>query len=69
MGPNHFGQVQIIKISQEKYNSNLTKIIWTCQNNLDLTKTIWTVQNHFGHIEGQDLCTKQGNSSIFEPKI
>ena len=28
-GPNHFGQVQIIKISLEKFNLNLTKMIWT----------------------------------------
>ena len=28
-GPNHFGQVQIIKISPEKSNLNLTKMIWT----------------------------------------
>ena len=28
-GPNHFGQVQIIKISPEKSNLNLTKTIWT----------------------------------------
>ena len=41
-GPNHFGQVQIIKISPEKYN-------------LDPTKTIWTVQNHFRSIEGQGI--------------
>ena len=61
-GPNHFGQVQIIKISPEKYNLNLTKMIWAqpkCfgpdQNNLDPTKAIWTVQNHFGPIEGQGI--------------
>ena len=28
-GPNHFGQVQIIKISSEKSDLNLTKMIWT----------------------------------------
>ena len=27
-GSNHIGQVQIIKISPEKYDLNLTKIIW-----------------------------------------
>ena len=27
--PNHIAQVQIIKISYEKSNLNLTKIIWT----------------------------------------
>ena len=51
-GPNHFGQVQIKKISQEKSNLNLNKIIWTSQNGLDPTKKIWTVQKHFGPIEG-----------------
>ena len=28
-GPNHFEQVQIMKISPEKSNLNLTKMIWT----------------------------------------
>jgi hypothetical protein len=58
--PNHFGQVQIIKISPKKSNSILAKIIWTLpkqfgcnQNNLYPSQTIWTVQNHFGPIEGQ----------------
>ena len=37
--PNYFGQVQIIKISPEK-------------SNLNLTKMIWTIQNHFWSIEG-----------------
>ena len=32
-GPNHFGQVHIVKISPEKSNLNLTKVIWTVQNN------------------------------------
>ena len=61
-GPNHYGQVQIIKISLEKSNLNLTKILWPRpkqfgpnQNNLHLSKTIWTVQNHFGPIEGQGI--------------
>ena len=27
--PNHFGHVQILKISPEKSNLNLTKMIWT----------------------------------------
>ena len=61
-GPNYFGQVQIIKISPEKSNLNLTKRIWTRpkqlgpdQNNLYQSKTIWTVQNHFGPIEGQGI--------------
>ena len=58
--PNHFGNFQIIKISPEKSNLNLTKMIWAQakwfgpnQTNLDLSKTIWTVQNNFGPIEGQ----------------
>ena len=61
-GPNHFGQFQIIKISPEKSNWNLTKIIWTCpkqigrdQNNLYRTKITWPVQNLFGPIEGQGI--------------
>ena len=29
LGPNHFGQVQIIKIIPEKFNLKLTKMIWT----------------------------------------
>ena len=52
---NHFGHVQILKISPEMSNLNLTKMIWTQpkqfghdQNNLNPSKTIWTVQNHFG---------------------
>ena len=63
--PNHFGQLQIIRISPEKSNWNLTKMIWTCpkqigpnQNNLYTTKIIWPVQNHFGPIEGQGIITK-----------
>ena len=61
-GPNHVGQVQIIKISPEKSNINLTKMILTQsklfghdQNNLYPSKIIWTVQNHFGSIEGQGI--------------
>ena len=47
MGPNRFGQVQIIKISPEKsdLNLNLTKIIWT------RPKQSEPVQSHFGPIE------------------
>ena len=48
-GAHHFGQVQIIKISPEKSNLNLTKMIWTSpkrigpdQNNLDGPKSFWT---------------------------
>ena len=48
-GPNHFGLVEIIKISPEKSNLNLTKMIWTwpkqfvpVQNNLDDPKSFWT---------------------------
>ena len=61
-GPNHFGQVKIIKISQEKSNLKLIKIIWTCpkqigpdQKNLYPIKMIWSVQNNFGLIEGQGI--------------
>ena len=74
MGPIHFGQVQIIKISQDKSNFNLTKMIWTRpkqfgfnQNNLHPSKTIWTVQNHFGPIEGQGIRVKYPN--IYEPRV
>ena len=59
-GSNNFGQVQIIKISPEKSNLNLTKIIWTRpkrfgpnQNIFFPIKTIWTVQNNFWPIKGQ----------------
>ena len=61
-GPNHFGQVQTIKISPEKSNMNLTKMIWTQpkrfghdQNNWYSSKIIWMVQNHYGSIEGQGI--------------
>ena len=64
-GPNHYGQVQIIRISLEKSNLNLTKILWPRpkkfgpnQNNLHLSKTICKVQNHFGPIEGQGIRCK-----------
>ena len=40
--PNHFEQVQIIKISPEK-------------SNLNLTKMIWTKPKRFGPIEGQGI--------------
>ena len=40
-GPNHFGQVQIIEISSEKSNLNLTK------NDLDSPKTIRTQPKQF----------------------
>ena len=59
-GLNHFGKVQIIKVSPEKPNLNLTKMIWTRlkqfalnQNNLYPSKSIWMVQNDFGTIGGQ----------------
>jgi hypothetical protein len=42
LGPNQFGLVQILKISPQK-------------SNLNLTKTIWTVQNCFGPVEGQGI--------------
>ena len=62
MRPNYFGRpLQIIKISSEKSNLNLTKMIWSCpkqigpnKNNLDPIQ-FWTVQNHFGSIEGQGI--------------
>ena len=48
-GVNHFGQVQIIELSTEKSNLNLSKMIWTQpkwfgpdQNDLDPTKMNWT---------------------------
>ena len=70
---NHFGQVQfvlvqinldrlskIIKISPEKSNLTLTKMLWTQpkrfgpdQNDWYSTIMIWTVQNHFRAIEEQ----------------
>ena len=57
-----FGRVQIIQISPEKSNLELTKMIWTQpkqfghdQNNLCPSETIWTVQNYFGPIEGQGI--------------
>ena len=61
LDPNHFGtKVQIIKISPEKSNLNLTKMIWTRpkqfrpdQNSKYPSKTIWTVQNNFGPLERQ----------------
>ena len=48
-GPNNFGQVQIIKISPEKYNLNLTKMIWS------LPKQFGPYQNNFRPIEGQGI--------------
>ena len=69
MGPIRFGLIQIIKISPEKSNSNMTKIIWIQpklfgpdQNNLYPFKTIWTVQKHFGPIEGQDTIGSTGGT-------
>jgi hypothetical protein len=45
----HYGQVKIIKISSEKSNVNLTKIIWVrpkqfvpVQNNLHGPKSFWS---------------------------
>ena len=53
--PNHFGQVQIIKISPEKSDLNLIKMILTqpkcfvpVQNNLDGQKSFWTYKRS-GH--------------------
>ena len=42
MGPNNFGQVQIVKISPEKPNLNLTKMNWT-------------QPEHFVSIQNQDI--------------
>jgi len=42
LGQNHFGQVQIIKISPEKYNMNKTKMIWTRPKQFEL---IFTTDN------------------------
>ena len=53
---NHFVQVQIIKISPE-------------ESNLNLTKTIWRVQNHFGRIKESFEISKPNmciqNDSVF----
>ena len=61
-GPNHFGQDQIINISPEISNLNLTKMIWTRPKQIGpvqidwySTNIIWTFQNHFGPIKGQDI--------------
>ena len=55
LGPNHFGQVQIIFFWTNFYNLDLSNMIWTrpkrigpVQNNWYSTKMIWTVQNHSG---------------------
>ena len=42
LGQNHFGQVQLIKISPEKYIMNLTKMIWTRTKQFEL---IFTTDN------------------------
>ena len=55
-GPNHFGQAQIIKISPEKSDLNLTKI-------LDPTKTVWTPSKHF-FTDNLDLITNKNLESI-----
>ena len=39
-GPNHFEQVQIIKISLEKYNLNPTKMIWSRPKKIERSKII-----------------------------
>ena len=48
-GPNHFGQFLTTKISPEKSNLDLIKMIWTrsiqffpIRNNLDGAKSFWT---------------------------
>ena len=63
LGPNHFGQVQIIKISPEQFNLtdpdqntlDSNKMIWTLPKWLVLNQNYWTVQIHFGAIEGQGI--------------
>jgi hypothetical protein len=62
LGPNHFGQVQIIAFWSNFYNLDLSKMIWTkpkqigsVQNDWYSTKIIWTVQNNFGPIEGRGI--------------
>ena len=61
-GPNHFGQVQIIKINTEKSNLNMTKMIWTRpkrfgpdQNNLDCPKLFWTYRRTRHKLYGGNL--------------
>ena len=44
LGPNHFGQVQITKISPEKSNFNLTKRIWTRPKQFGRSKIILDLQ-------------------------
>ena len=82
-GPNNFGKVQIIKISQEKWFLNLIKIIWSRpkrfghhQNNFGGPKSFC-----FGPAEGQAitvlifiLCLREKNVGFFferntEPKF
>ena len=65
-GPICFGRVQIIKISPEKSNLTLKKMLRARpkrfgpdQNDWYSTKMIWSVQNHFGAIEGQGISLSQ----------
>ena len=43
LGPNHFGQVQIIEFSPEKSNINLTKMIWNWPKQYGQSKIILDV--------------------------
>ena len=63
-GPNHFWQVQIIKLNPEKSNLMWPKWFGPDQNNLYPSKTIWTFQNHFGPIEGKGICIFKKNKSV-----
>ena len=56
LGPNCFGQVQIILFWSNFYNLDLSKIIWIrpqqiepIQNDWYSTKIFWKVQNHQAH--------------------
>ena len=53
-GPNHFGQVQIINVSPEKSNLNLTKIIWTQPKQFGWSKIILD-RNLLGFLGGEVL--------------
>ena len=65
VSPNHLGQAKIIRISPEKYNLNLTKMILT------QLKQFVPVQNHFGLIKAQGkknhvICEKNLGLKIYE---
>ena len=58
LSPIYFGQVQIIKISPEKSNLYLIKMIWT------RPKQFVPVQNYFVPIEGQGIRCRSGSSVL-----